>query len=167
MTEITREVWIDAPKQQVWNALADFGNVYQMSPGILKSYLTSDQKTGVGASRHCDLALFGASVEERISEWDEGNKIEIEIYEANKLPMVKDLVADFTLQMERGGTRLRGTFSYGMKYGPVGALMNTLTLKSQNDKGLSAFMAGIKRYVETGEQIDSPKGLDFEAVVVA
>jgi ligand-binding SRPBCC domain-containing protein len=38
MTKITREVWIDAPKEQVWAVMADFGNVYRFNPTVPKSY---------------------------------------------------------------------------------------------------------------------------------
>ena len=58
-TVISRKVIIDAPKQKVWDALADFGNVQNMSPNIAKSYLTTEQVNGVGAERHCDFTAMG------------------------------------------------------------------------------------------------------------
>ena len=56
MTTLTREVRINAPKEKVWDILADFGNIYLFNPGVPKSYLTSDQQVGVGTTRHCDVA---------------------------------------------------------------------------------------------------------------
>lgn len=164
MNKITHEVWIDAPRQKVWDVLADFGNVYLTNPYITKSYLTSDQKTGVGTTRHCDLTLFGATVEERIIGWDEGRSIEIDIYDRKNLPVIKTQGAAFTLQDENGGTRLRGAIHYTLKYGPIGALMNTFMLKPQNTKAWTTFLAGIKHYAETGEAIDSNVYLNLEPV---
>lgn len=96
MNEITREVWIDTPRQKVWKVLADFGNVYLTSPNITKSYATSDQETGLGATRHCDLTLFGANLEERIVGWDEGHSLKIDIYDWENLPIIKTQGAIFT-----------------------------------------------------------------------
>ncbi len=65
-TIIIRRVVIDAPKEKVWASLADFGNVQNLSPNVSKSYLTSDQISGLGATRHCDFTSMGAQVEEKI-----------------------------------------------------------------------------------------------------
>ena len=50
-TVISRKVIIDAPKQKVWDALADFGNVQNMSPNIAKSYLTTEQVNSAAGSK--------------------------------------------------------------------------------------------------------------------
>ena len=88
-TVINRYVLVNAPKQKVWEALADFGNVQNLSPGVRKSYLTSEQLNGVGAERHCDFSAMGAEVEERIVAWNEGESMEIDIYESKKIPMIE------------------------------------------------------------------------------
>ena len=46
-TTIESKVKINAPKDKVWDILSDFGNVQKLSPGIAKSYLTSDTKNGI------------------------------------------------------------------------------------------------------------------------
>ena len=96
-TIITRKISIKAPKQKVWEALADFGNVFKLSPNLEQSYLTSDQKVGVGATRHCDFVFMGAQVEERIVKWNEGESIKIEIYESKKIPMITGMNANLNL----------------------------------------------------------------------
>ena len=68
-------------KEKVWSVVADFGEIYKASPAVTKSYITSDQKTAVGTERHCDFAFMGASVEEKIIEWKEGESLKIDIYE--------------------------------------------------------------------------------------
>ena len=68
-TRIAHEVAIDAPKQNVWEVLSDFGNVYRTSPNIIKSYLTSDQKQGVGTTRHCDFTSMGAPILNSPETW--------------------------------------------------------------------------------------------------
>jgi len=64
MTRISREIEINASKEDVWKAIAKFGDICHASPGVIKSHVSSEQQGGVGATRHCDLAMFGATVEE-------------------------------------------------------------------------------------------------------
>ena len=166
MTAITSKVWINAPKQQVWQALADFGNISIFNPAVPNSYLTSDQTSGVGMTRHCDLALAGASIEERVIEWTEGQSMQIEIYEGKKSPPFQRAVASIHVTTENGGTVVEGTLEYTLKFGPVGALMDSMMVKSQFKNAWQGLFAGLKHYIETGEEVDSPRQLNFEPVAV-
>ena len=162
-TIIKRKVPINAPKQKVWEALADFGNVSLLSPNIIKSYLTSEQKQGVGASRHCDFAFMGAQVEERIIEWNEGEFIKIDIYESKNMPMITGMKAEFSLKPDGDATLLTGTIEYEMT-NLLGNLMNKLTMRKMNEKAWVSFMAGIKHYVETGVNVEKDTILDITPV---
>lgn len=46
MTTISREIEINASKEDVWKAIAKFGNICHANPGVLKSYVTSEQQEG-------------------------------------------------------------------------------------------------------------------------
>ena len=126
-TKITREIEIDASKERVWSIVADFGAMDQASPDVIKSYLTSERKTGVGTERHCDFSFMGASVEEKIIEWNAGESIKIDIYERKNLPFVRDMIAEFKVREENGKTILRASMEYGMS-GGIGKLMNVLMM---------------------------------------
>ena len=162
-TEITRKVTITASKEKVWEVLADFGNVQRLSPNIAKSYLTSDTKNGVGATRHCDFTAMGAHVEEKIVEWNEGNSMKILLYEPKNLPLMVNMEAFFELKEKDDTTELTATFSYGMKNG-LGRIMNSLTMKKMNEKSWISFMAGIKHSVETGNDVNKETNLELAAV---
>ena len=164
MTSITREIRINAPKEKVWDALANFGDIYTFHPGVPKSYSTNNQSGGKGATRHCDLG-GGSSIEERVIEWKDGESMAIEIYDGKKAPPFKRAVA--TLAVREAGpnaTIASGTIDYTMKFGPIGALMDTLIVKSQFSKAWAGIFAGLKHHVETGETVESPKGLNYDAV---
>jgi carbon monoxide dehydrogenase subunit G len=168
-TLIECKVSIQATKEKVWAALADFGNVYRISPNITSSHLTSDQKNGIGATRHCDLTLMGAQVEERITKWEEGNSLEIEIYEAKNMPMVKDMVATFLIEKngnENSNTHtiLKATFEYRMS-NFLGDVMNMMGMKKSFSRSFYRFIAGIKHHVETGNDINRESLLDVNAVM--
>jgi len=162
-TVISRKVTINAPKQKVWDALADFGNVQNMSPNISKSYLTSEQKNGVGAERHCDFTSMGAQVEERIVEWNEGESMKIDIYERKNMPMIADILAEFKLEEQDNKVILHGSFEYSMS-NSVGNIMNSLVMKKMNIKTWELFLAGIKHHVETGENVEKGIRLDISMV---
>ncbi len=162
-TVISRKVTINAPKQKVWDALADFGNVQNMSPNISSSYLTTEQKNGVGAQRHCDFTSMGAQVEERIVEWNEGKSLKIDIYERKNMPMIANILAEFKVEGKDNKAVLRGSFEYSMSNG-LGNVMNSLVMKKMNIKTWVLFLAGIKHHVETGENVEKGIRLDVSTV---
>lgn len=164
MTTLTREVWINAPKEKVWAILADFGNIYIFNPGVPRSYLTSSQRHGVGATRHCDLTLGSAAIEERIVAWTEGESMQIEIYQGTKAPPFKKAMATLTVMDEKDGTRVRGTLEYSLKLGPLGFLMDKLMVTPQFGRAWTGVLAGLKHYAETGELVEDRTPLNLAAV---
>ncbi len=162
-TKIKSKVIINASKEKVWNILSDFGNVQNLSPGIAKSYLTSDIKNGIGATRHCDFTAMGSQVEERIIEWDKGNSFKIELYDTKNIPMMKGMNAYFELETHKNGTKLTTTFEYHMN-NIVGDLLNSLKMRKMNKKSWVLFLAGIKHYAETGKNVTKETTLDLSFV---
>ncbi|MEN8238248.1 MAG: SRPBCC family protein [Actinomycetota bacterium] len=165
--EIRYQVSVDAPAEKVWEALADFGNVSRYNPGVVHSHATSTEPSGLGATRHCSLALFGASVEERIVGWTESELLAIEIYDAKRFPVIKNAGATFKLDGTGDETVVEGAFSYDVKYGPIGSAMNALSLRKQTDRAWRLFLAGLKKHVETGETIDGDTRVPVESVVAS
>ena len=165
MTTIAREVEINATKEEVWKAISSFGDICHASPGVLKSYVTSEQKEGVGATRHCDFAMMGATAEERILEWKEGESLKIEIYELKKLPGIKTMMADFTVRAENDKTILRADLHYSMK-NSFFDIMNALMMKGMNTKNWNTVLAGHKKYIETGERVVKDTVLEIDKVIV-
>jgi len=143
-TKIVREIVIDASKEKVWGVVADFGAMDKASPGVAKSYITSEQKTGVGTERHCDFAFMGASVEEKIIEWKEGESIKIDIYERKNLPLIKEMIAEFAVREENEKTILRAALEYTMT-GGLGDLLNAVMMEKMNTKNWNKVLAGFKK----------------------
>ena len=85
MTHIAGEVHIDAPKDRVWDILADLGGIKNFSPGVTDSHYNPGDERGVGASRHCDLKPFG-SVEETAILWNEGESYTLRLHDGKRLP---------------------------------------------------------------------------------
>lgn len=166
MTTISREIEINASKSDVWKAIANFGDICHASPGVLKSHVTSKQQEGVGATRHCDFAMMGASAEERVLEWNDGESLKIGVYEFKKLPGIKTMEANFKVkETGNGKTRLMATLDYSMK-NPFFDIMNILMMKSMNIKNWNAVLAGHKKYVETGEIVTERTVLELDKVII-
>ena len=162
-TVIKRSITVNASKQKVWDALADFGIVQNLSPNIKKSYLTSTDSIGLGSMRHCDFYSMGASVDEKIIEWNEGKLMRIELYNPKNLPMIRDMEALFELEEKNDRTFIKGTFEYGVS-NTIGRIFNKLQMEKMNTKSWVAFLAGIKHNLESGEKIDNKTRLNLEAV---
>ncbi len=165
MTTISREIEITKSKEEVWNAIAKFGDICHGSPGVLKSHVTSQQQEGIGATRHCDFAMMGASAEEKITEWKEGESLSIEVYEFNKLPGIKSMTADFEVRTENDKTILRADLHYNMK-NALFDMMNILMMKKMNTKNWNAVLAGHKKYIETSERVLENTVLELNKVII-
>lgn len=163
-TQIIREIPIKLEPAQVWAQLADFGNICHGHPAVKKSYVTSAQKSGVGATRHCDFTMMGASAEERVVEWTEGQSITIEVYELRKMPGIAQLRLQLSIQPNNLGSMLRGTMVYTMK-NAFFELLNILMMKKMNAELLDGIMAGHKKYMETGEIVNENTPLDLRQVM--
>jgi hypothetical protein len=164
MTTISREIEINASKEDVWKAIAKFGDICHASPGVLKSHVTSEQQEGVGATRHCDFAMNGATAEERVTQWQEGESLTIEVYDLKKMPGIDKMLAAFKVRTENNKTILRADLSYSMKNVLFDA-MNSMMVKKMNTKVWNSVLAGHKKYIETGEMVVKETPLELDNVV--
>jgi len=121
-----------AKPEAVWAVLADFPNIADWNSGVKASHATSDATSGVGATRHCDLAPLGA-LEETIAEWDEGRRMVVNIDSAAKVP-IKRGVATFVIDGE--------TTTVDYAYEPAGVLGKLMApvLSRQLTKGFQGFL---------------------------
>ena len=167
MTTLSAKVRIDAPRDVVWDALADFGGTWKYNPNVTTSRSLSEANSGVGAERHCDLTFAGATVQERILEWDDGEGYALEIYDGDKLPPIKNIIARLSVSEENGHTVAEGTMSYDTKFGPIGWIMDRLMVRTQFGRAWQGIFAGLKHHAETGDLVEKGVRLPFDEVVRA
>ena len=151
MPQFTSQIRIDAPKEKVWEVLADLGGIYKWNPGVSHSYSTSESNSGEGATRHCDLQSRNDYLKERAVDWKEGEGFKIDIYETN-LPLKRNVI-QFSIEAERDGTLVKVSPDYAIKFGWLGSLMDILMVRRQFRKGMNDLLAGLKYHVETGELV--------------
>ena len=164
-TTFKRAIEINAPKEKVWKALSDFGNICHGHPAVDTSHITSEQIAGLGSTRHCDFNIMGATAEERAIEWNEGKNVKIEVYELKKMPGIKTTTLDLAIQENGNNTILTATMEYSMK-NVVFDIMNNLMMKKMNSNLLNGIVAGHKKYIETGEVVNKKSFLELGKVVV-
>lgn len=147
MSTFTTSITIDAPSEKVWAALADIGSIADWNPGLTGSHLTSDDPSGLNATRHCDLR-GGRYVEERVAEYEEGSRLTMEIYESN-IPLMDEIAVRFDLEDNGNTTTVHCTPDYTLKYGAVGALADRAFVRRTYVKGMQALLGGLRRHVES------------------
>ena len=147
MPSVSSEVTVHAPPTRVWEVLADFGTIERWSPVVAKSYCTTEQTTGVGAERHCDLYPRGA-LEERVLESDPETLLGIHVDAGG--PIVSQR-SDFRLRPEGGDTTVTMTIDFELAAEAADrAAAVTEALQAATD----ATVAGLRYHVETGELVD-------------
>jgi len=154
MGSFAEQTEIAAPRERVWQVLAEIGSIDRWNPGVKRSYATSSEPDGEGATRHCDLQRANGKpaghLEERAFDWHDREGFRIEITESS-LPF-KSAVISFSLADTAGGTRVTVSPDYALRYGPLGKLLDVTVVRGQYEKGIRAMLDGLKTYVETDEQ---------------
>ena len=151
MGAFTTEIRIDAPKEKVWDVLADLGGIYKWNPGVSHSSSTSESSGGEGATRHCDLQNPSGYLEERAFDWREGEGYKIDIFESS-FPIERNVI-EFTVRADGDGTIVTVAPDYRLKFGPIGTLIDKLAAGRQLRKGMENLLAGLKYHVETGDLV--------------
>lgn len=147
MTILKNTVQIQAAPERVWDALTALDALHEYDPGIARSVLRTDRRSGLGADRHCDLRA-GGWFRERVTVWEPVQAFELTLYECT-LPVLR-LRHHYRLRPESGGTRVDQTQEYTLKYGPLGVALDALVVRRTWDAGIKTFFAGLKAYVEAG-----------------
>lgn len=136
---------IKASRQNVWSALADFGDVAAWAPYMRVSHLVGEQESGVGtmrAMRH----QFGFRFKERVTGWTEGEGFEFDVLKA-PWPMC-DVRETWRITQDERGVSVTTRVEYGMKLGALGALLDGLLVRFVVLREMRSGVRGLKEHVE-------------------
>lgn len=141
------EAVVDATPQEVWAALADFGNAEHIAASIYESDTIGDvQEMGVGCERYCNLEFQGnqVHVKERVFEVEDGHYYTYDVYEFVNFP-AKQFHATFGVKTnEAGQTVVFNLVDYKLKYGMTPLMRGTMQESARTT------VLGYKHFVETG-----------------
>lgn len=146
MSTFSKEIDIEADIADVWAVLADIGNIADWNPGVQKSNVIGERPNGLGAQRLCNLGGKNY-LKEDVVQWVDQDKLTMRIVETN-LPF-KSADIHFVLSKVDGGTQVRVTPDYELKFGVLGNVLDTLFINRVYQKGMGDLLAGLKEYVES------------------
>lgn len=146
-TIICAEIEINKPKDQVWAVLKTIADIQNFHPLIKKSSSITNLKNGKGAQRSCELLPMGQMIEEVI-EWNEGSSFTMKVIGGKALPPYHFMKGRIELFEIDDRTKVQFTFSYQLKFGALGNIMNALVIRPQFKKAPPQYVAGLKQYVE-------------------
>ena len=145
MRLLEERVEINAPVDQVWDILADFGNVAGWAPYMRRSNLIGELETGIGMRRGMRHA-WGFRLEEVVTQWHEGKGFAFDVLKA-PYPM-KDVKEVWVMGAENGSTVVETQVRYGMHRGPAGRLLDYLMVRFIVAREMRVGLYGLKEYLE-------------------
>ena len=151
MTRILVETRVDAPRERVWDIIADLGAASTWHPALADSRYTSEAKEGLEASRRCDFP-DGGFVNESVIEWKPGEAFTLEI-SGGTVPFAS-AKGTMSVSEDGDGTIVTLSLDYELKSDiPV----DPQELERENREDLLPLvLAGLKHYVETGKPLPAP-----------
>ena len=151
MTTIVAKTRIDAPREKVWEIIADLGAVSTWNPSLAGSRYTSEAREGLEASRRCDFP-DGGFVKENVIEWKPGEAFTLEVSEGT-VPFASAR-GTMSVSEDGDGTVLTFTLEYELK---SDIPLDPQEVERQNREDLfPLILAGLKHYVETGKPLPAP-----------
>ena len=69
--KIQDDIVVNASKDKVWEILSKLDNIHEYGGDVTAATITSDEATGVGASRTCTM-MDGGLLDEVVTEWTDG-----------------------------------------------------------------------------------------------
>jgi hypothetical protein len=124
---ITVERHMAASAGSVWALFADIPNLANHWNGLRETRAIGDQTRGVGARRHVALKPIG-SVEETVTVWEEGRRLDTENRPSLTVPFRRAASA-LTLEADSEGTRATFHYRFVPRGGPLGRLIGPLIEK--------------------------------------
>ena len=150
ITTISASILINVPKSKVWNVVKYPANIYQFHPLIKKSAMTTKALSGDNSKRICELKPAGKMLE-LISNWKEGEAYSTEVIGGKMLPPYKFMRGHLELTTTSDNTcKATFTFSYQLKFGLFGKVMDLLMIRPQFKKAPGKYVLGLKAFVENG-----------------
>lgn len=145
MTTIHHDVHADCPPERVWALLSDLEAVQRYNPTVRAAVVQGDHRTGVGATRACDLVPKGRVVE-RVTHWEDGRAVGLEVAESDwPIHFMR-----WVTHVEPAGssTRITQSLEYKVKFGPVGWLLDVLVMKRKLRATLDEVFASLVKHAE-------------------
>jgi len=152
LARVEYEVPVDAPEEDVWALLADYGEVHTYFPSITDSDFVGPAGLDEGTARFCDIDFNGRQVhvKERITEIEADRWFTYDVYETVNFPIDTMRVSFGVRTDDMGQTWVYNIIDYRLKPAMMtGFLRGSFTDSARNT------VLGIKHVVEHDESLFS------------
>ncbi|MFN0035577.1 MAG: SRPBCC family protein [Saprospiraceae bacterium] len=147
MTTLHNEIIVNAPMERIWAALTNIEELEKYDPTVLKSTATTPLKSGIGAARKVEMRDGKNWFEEKCTVLATHEALTYELT-ACSFP-VQSLKHSYSFENAGPGmVKVKQVMEYQMKFGLLGKIMDSLMVRKQSDKGIKAFMTGLKSFTE-------------------
>jgi uncharacterized membrane protein len=162
MSQLSTQVQIKTPADKLWKVLADLDFLSQWpADDVSPDPLENDENTAT--AMYYDPVLFRSNVEDRAIAWEESHHYAYEVKNIGPIKFAYNRFALTPVGQVGEETLLTQTLDFQMKFGPAGALMDTLVFRPQFRKQMEQSLAALKGYVEHKEAFDSSVDLALTA----
>ena len=153
MREITKRIKIEVSAARVWEVLADFGNVTPWGPTVVESYVIDKSKKQkrvgtVRVLRHHSKK----EIEEVVVAWRERKGFTVEFPSSGGA--IKSFKQEWALEGTKDEAQVTVHLCYETRFGFIGGFLNLIMFKKHFSRELTLALAGLKHYIETGEEVD-------------
>jgi len=141
---------IDSSREEVWQALADFGGASWI-PKVVSTEAVSDDQSGVGAEQRIKHLIL-PSHSKRVMSWSDAQRVEVRYV---GLPeQIASMSENWWLADQKGLIRVTVDQHYELNLGE--AIMNIVPfVQDALKQDLFEALAGLRHYVETGDPTTS------------
>ncbi len=151
ISEATYQTTINMPVNEAWEKLKDLTLAHNYVPGIIDTVITTDNKTGVGASRKVFQTRTRA-LDETVTEWKENEGFTIRLHKGDKDAPFKNAFFKYHIEpVSENTTRLTTTMGYTPPLGPAGKVLDKLLLNRIITRVIADVALSMKLFYETGK----------------
>jgi hypothetical protein len=153
MTELRLQMKIDAPAERILEVLADSVQVSRWLPQPTATNSQESDSEETMAPRHYHHDLF-STLKERATEWEAGRSY---AYVIENFGPIKSAYVSFNATPDADGTLLTQAVNFQMKYGPVGAALDSLIFRPEFRRQMELNLQSLKNYVEASALRSAPE----------
>jgi hypothetical protein len=150
MSNVQKTKVINASIAPTWAAVSKLGAVQDWHPNVARAVVLTPNDSGIGASRRVEFQ-DGKSAVETVIEESELQFTTMEMSASS--PLSRAVVTIRTKERSTDTTEVTFSIDYGLRYGPIGWLIDVVMMKRLFDKVFTAALGGLSYHLETGNLV--------------
>jgi hypothetical protein len=142
-------VEIDIPREKAWEIMQDLTVPHHYVPGLLKTEMHTEQRTGVGTSRRVFKKMM--ALDETVIEWNEGYGFAIRLHDGDKEKPLPQSVFTYAIKdAPNNKTYFTATMKYQFWLGKLGDVISQILVLPFVKKEITDVALAVKHYYELG-----------------